>query len=163
MACLTRTMILLVTSLSVSGAFGANGNAADEHDETAQLTKVACEAGRAYARRDLDALDGLTADDYTQTDVRGGVLKRAEWREFVRNRKSVLAVQCDTVEVRFYGEAAVVTGEWTYTMTRPEGKVTSHSRWTSVWTKYTDGWKRHVFQNTYVNPDADKCATRSRR
>jgi ketosteroid isomerase-like protein len=97
------------------------------------------------------------------TDVRGGVLKRAEWREFVRNRKSVLAVQCDTVEVRFYGEAAVVTGEWTYTMTRPEGKVTSHSRWTSVWTKYTDGWKRHVFQNTYVNPDADKCATRSRR
>lgn len=32
------------------------------------------------------------------------------------------------------------------------------SRWTSVWTKYPNGWKRHAFQNTYINAEADRCA-----
>src|SRR5512146_474443 len=83
--------------------------------DVATLKELACTAGHAYAARDLAKLDELTADDYVQTDVRGGVLKRAEWRDFVRNRKSELRVDCDSVEVRFYGDAAVVTGNWTYT------------------------------------------------
>lgn len=124
------------------------------------LTRVACEAGHAYASRNLTALDKLTADDYSQTDVRGGVLKRVEWREFVRNRKSELTVECDNIEVRLYGNAAVVTGGWTYTNRKPDGNTVTRSRWTSVWTKEQDGWKRHAFQNTYVNPRADQCASK---
>jgi ketosteroid isomerase-like protein len=114
----------------------------------AELSRVACAAGHAYASRDLTTLDKLTADDYSQIDVRGGVLKRLEWREFVRNRKSNLTVECESLEVRIYGGAAVVTGGWTYTNRKPDGDVITHSRWTSVWTKERDGWKRHAFQNT---------------
>ena len=132
---------------------------ARETAEMAALKDLACEAGHAYARRDLATLDRLTADDYVQTDVRGGVLNRAQWLDFVRNRKSELTVYCDSVEVRFYCDVAVVTGGWTYTKLE-EGKqtATSRSRWTSVWSKSGSSWKRHAFQNTYVNPNADQSA-----
>jgi ketosteroid isomerase-like protein len=126
--------------------------------EMAALKALACEAKHAYAKRDIATLDRLTADDYVQTDVRGGVLNRAQWLDFVRNRKSELTVDCDSVEVRFYGDAAVVTGGWTYTRMSPDKNSTTRSRWTSVWTKSGTDWKRHAFQNTYVNPNADRCA-----
>jgi len=127
-------------------------------DNTAALKELACRAGRAYAERDLPTLEHLSADDYVQTDVRGGVLHRAGWLDFVRNRKSELQVDCDSVEVHLYGESAVVMGGWTYTRKSTPGSPGIHSRWTSFWTKSADGWKRHAFQNTYVNPNADKCA-----
>jgi len=124
----------------------------------AVLKELACTAGRAYAERDLPTLEHLSAYNYVQTDVRGGVLHRAEWLDFVRNRKSELQADCDSVEVRLYGESAVVMGGWTYTRKSAPGSPGIHSRWTSFWTKSGDGWKRHAFQNTYVNPNADKCA-----
>jgi ketosteroid isomerase-like protein len=138
----------------------ANSAAVDRRTaEMGVLKELACEAGQAYAKRDIATLDRLSADDYVQTDVRGGVLNRAQWLDFVRSRKSELAVDCDSVEVRLYGDVAVVTGGWTYTKI-VEGKQvsTSRSRWTSVWSKSGTSWKRHAFQNTYVNPDADQSA-----
>lgn len=150
-----RIAALLALACSGAAAGAAEPQAAAD---VAHLTRAACEAGTAYAARDLDTLDRLTADDYRQTDVRGGVLTRAQWREFVRNRKSVLTIECDDIEVRLYGPAAVVTGGWTYTSHKPEGDVVVRSRWTSMWTKERDDWKRHAFQNTYVNPRADQCA-----
>ena len=150
----TLSLIWAIALIAPSSA--SSEGAAD----LAELTRLACDAGHAYAAQDLAALDRLTADDYFQTDVRGGVLKRLEWRDFVKNRKSVLTIECDNIEVRFYGGAAVVTGGWTYTNRKSGGDTVTHSRWTSVWTKYLDGWKRHTFQNTYVNPEADQCASK---
>ena len=124
---------------------------------TEELTMLARDAGHAYASRDLTALERLTADDYVQTDVRGGVLNRAQWLEFVRNRKSDLTVETDNVQVSFYGETAVVRGHWTYARQEGDKQIVTDSQWTSVWTHSTEGWKRHVFQNTYVNANADHC------
>jgi ketosteroid isomerase-like protein len=125
--------------------------------DISELTRLATVAGRAYANRDLAILEGLTADDYVQTDVRGGVLNRTQWLEFVKNRKSELTVDTDDVHVAVYGVAAVVRGHWTYTRRAAGKPAVTHSQWTSVWTRYPDGWKRHVFQNTYVNANADRC------
>jgi|SRR5450432_301535 len=127
-------------------------------EATAQLTDLAAEAGHAYASRDMAALERLTAEDYVQTDVRGGVLTRSQWLEFVKNRKSNLTVETDNVQISFYGTTAVVRGHWTYTSKDAEGKdIVKSSQWTSVWTLTPDGWKRHAFQNTYVNLNADHC------
>jgi hypothetical protein len=59
--------------------------------DTAELTRLAMEAGHAYAQRDLPSLEHLTADDFVQTDVRGAQQNRAQWLDFVRNRKSECA------------------------------------------------------------------------
>ena len=104
-------VMFALASINAPAAIGASSS--DITTDIADVTRAACDAGHAYASRDLETLDRLTADDYSQTDVRGGVLKRLEWRDFVRNRKSVLTVECDNVEARFYGGAAVVTGGWT--------------------------------------------------
>ena len=131
----------------------------DRSADTAELTRLAIESGHAYARRDLGTLEQLAAQDYIQTDVRGGVLNRPEWLDFVRNRKSDLTVESDEIEVRFYGEVAVVMGRWTYTLKSPGSDAVSYSRWTSVWTRESDRWKRRAFQNTYINPNADRQVT----
>jgi len=149
-------LILVITPKMGAGLFGADQNA-----ETAELTRLATEAGHAYAARDLAALEKMTADDYTQTDVRGGVLNRAQWLEFVKNRRSDITVDSDDVQVRYYGPVAVVTGHWTYTKKGDGNDIVRYSRWTSVWTKTADGWKRHSFQNTYVNANADLCQVTS--
>lgn len=153
-AAMTVVCSLIAWPVAASDAIRA-GHSAD----TIALTRLACEAGRAYAGRDLKTLDAMTAEDYVQTDVRGRVSTRSEWRDFVQNRKSELSIRCDAIEVRYYSEIAVVTGAWTYTRKTPRDDVVAHSRWTSVWTKTAAGWKRHVFQNTYIDPDADQCGT----
>ncbi len=89
-------------------------------------------------------------------------MNRSQWLEFVKNRKSELTVESDDVQVSFYGSAAVVRDHWTCRSKSGGKDVTRYSQWTSVWTRYPEGWKRHVFQNTYVNPNADGSATEVR-
>ena len=157
---MTALPALLLFLALTAGTPAAPGTPPDRAADTAALKDLACEAGRAYARRDLAALEKLTAEDYRQTDVRGATLPRAEWLEFVKNRKADIGVECDEVEVQYYADVAVVTGHWTYTRQENGQRVVSaQSRWTSVWTRYPEGWKRHVFQNTYINKNADRCAT----
>jgi ketosteroid isomerase-like protein len=132
--------------------------------DTATPTALECEMGRAYARQDLTALDKVNAEDYTQTDTRGVMVTGTEYPAYVRERTaatfrnnvSTLTIECDSIEVRLYGDAPVVTGGWAYTMQKTDGNRVRRSRWTSIWTKYPAGWKRHAFQNTWVNPDANK-------
>jgi ketosteroid isomerase-like protein len=150
---LARVWILLLIPIVSAGEAGAPA----KDFEAPELTTLAREAGRAYARRDLVTLERISADDYVQTDVRGGVLGRAEWLQFVKDRSSDLTISCGDIRMRRYGEAAVVTGEWIYTSHQEEGGDIV-TRWTSVWTQEPDGWKRHLFQNTYVNPKGDRCA-----
>jgi ketosteroid isomerase-like protein len=122
--------------------------------------------GRAYARQDLATLDRLNAEDYTQTDTRGVVVTHDEYHEYVRQRTadtfkngvSTLSIDCENIEVRLYGDAAVVTGEWTYRTQKPDGGTSRRSRWTSMWTRYPGGWKRHAFHNTWLNLDANRPA-----
>ena len=66
----------------------------------------------------------------------------------MKDRKTDLTVESDDVQVRYYGDVAVVMGHWTYTLKGTGPDVVSHSRWTSIWTRDAGGWKRHVFQNT---------------
>jgi ketosteroid isomerase-like protein len=131
---------------------------ADIREATTQLTNLAAEAGHAYARRDLASLERLTADDYVQTDVRGGVLPRSQWLDFVRNRKSEMTVDTDNLQISFYGATAVVAAIGRTPAKTPKERTSSNtSQWTLVWTLTPAGWKRHAFQNTYVNANADHC------
>jgi ketosteroid isomerase-like protein len=152
------TASLLLASVAVAAGQDATSG------DTATLSALGCEMGRAYARRDLATLDRLNAEDYTQTDTRGVVVTHDEYPEYVRQRTadtfkngvSTLSIDCENIEVRMYGDAAVVTGGWTYTVHKGSGDTNRRSRWTSMWTRYPTGWKRHVFQNTWVNSDANR-------
>ena len=151
----SRLAVAVLLAANVTAAAGAATGAATG---VAALKEAACDAEHASASRDIDALDRLTAQDYSQADLRGAVLKRAEWLEFVGKRTSTLTIKCGGVEVNLCHGTAVVTGGWTYTNHKPDADLVTHSRWTSVWTKERATWKRHAFQNTCVNPAAGRCA-----
>jgi ketosteroid isomerase-like protein len=146
-----------IASIMIALPLVSSNAEAARNNDVVELTRLASEAGRAYANRDIPALERITASDYFQTDVRGGVLGRSQWLDFVRKRHSQLTVTTDDVSVRLYGDAAVVAGRWTYVRHEKGSDVTTYSRWTSFWTRDHLQWKRHAFQNTYVNADADRC------
>lgn len=160
-----RPFSAALASLLLTSAVVNAGDLTSNRD-IAQLTSLGCEMGRAYARQDVAALERINAEDYTQTDTRGFFVRQSDYSEYVRQRtaqyvkngSSMLSTDCNDIEVRLYGNAAVVTGEWTYTVRKPEGDTSRRSRWTSMWTRYSGGWKRHAFQNTWVNPDANQPA-----
>jgi mannose-6-phosphate isomerase-like protein (cupin superfamily)/ketosteroid isomerase-like protein len=159
---LQRVAIALVCGCCLAGAVTDSSDRSTA--DIARLKESSCEMGRAYARQDLATLEELNAEDYAQTDTRGVVVTRAEYPQYVRQRTSnliqngvsSLSIDCDSIEVRLYGDAAVVTGGWTYTTKKDERNVVRRSRWTSMWTRYPKGWKRHAFQNTWVDPDANQ-------
>jgi ketosteroid isomerase-like protein len=157
--CVLSAGCSLFAHSQVETATNPGSNPNHHASDISELTNLARDTGNAYARRDLPMLEQLTADDYVQTDVRGGILNRTQWLEFVKNRKSDLTVETDNVQISFYGNTAVVRGRWIYRSKVDVGEALSNSRWTSVWTRYDDGWKRHVFQNTYINAEADECAS----
>jgi hypothetical protein len=145
--------IIIAPTISFSQKMQVPAN----YEDSIELVRLSCESGIAYANRDTVSLKEMTADDYVQTDVRGRFMKKTQWLQFVKNRPTDIKIKCDSIEVRFYNGVAVVTGKWTYNYYAKyynEEKfvniATSVSRWTSVWTKYSKGWKRHIFQNTYL-------------
>ena len=54
----------------------------------------------------------------------GAVYLRAlMWLAFVKNRRSDLTIQCSDIKVSYYGDVAVVTGRWDYTMKQADNKL----------------------------------------
>ena len=56
----------VMTLISAPQLVGSNP-AETQNSDNAELTRLAIEAGHAYARRDLPALERLIADDYAQS------------------------------------------------------------------------------------------------
>jgi hypothetical protein len=95
----------------------------------------------AWARSDVAALDGLLAERYLHADARGRVERRAAWLADAAEPRNV-AISCDDLAVRVHGGMAVVTGS--DVITTPERAEVQ--RFTQVWVKRDEAWRRAAFR-----------------
>jgi ketosteroid isomerase-like protein len=111
----------------------------------------------ALKQFDLQSLQSLLAEDYSQTDLRGEVQDRASWLEYF---KSVVAavhsgdaveVSFEDTKVRAYGNVAVVTGGFTARGQRKGAPLDNAARFTNVWVKRRDAWQLVSYQATPVD------------
>jgi ketosteroid isomerase-like protein len=135
--------LLLLAAVLGQGASGQSNS-----EKT--LLDLARKAGEAWVAHDIATLESLIDDPYFHTDVSGQTWNRAEWLADVPNLKPQPTITFDDVKVRLFGDTAVITGRNVVTLL-VEGKTADRAlRFTQVWRRYGDTWRRAVFHATEV-------------
>jgi ketosteroid isomerase-like protein len=120
----------------------------------ALIKKMENDRIQAGVRKDVDAIAAVTADDYVNIDFDGQVRNKMETLERIRSSEIQLQSNTlDEIEVRIYGNVAVVTGRAT-----PKGTVKGKDfgtpiRYSRVYVKKDRAWQVVLFQQTRVSKE----------
>jgi ketosteroid isomerase-like protein len=110
-----------------------------------ELIALENEWGQAWARHDLAFFDRIEADDYTWTSPSGEVWTKARDLAFVKSLKpgtgGIISQAIAEMEVRLYGDAAIVMGRDIIKETRNGKKISRQERWTDTWVKLDGRWR----------------------
>lgn len=109
---------------------------------------------QAGVHKDVDAIAAVTAEDYVNIDFDGKLRNKASTLERIRSSEIQLQSNTlDEIEVRIYGNIAVVTGRAT-----PRGTMNGKDfgipiRYSRIYVKNNRGWQVVLFQQTRVAKD----------
>jgi uncharacterized protein (TIGR02246 family) len=113
------------------------------HEDTAQqLRRVAQDWVTAELRGDTAALGGILADDFVGIGPLGFMLTKEEWIQ--RHQSGVLrytSLTLEDVQVRVYGDAAILTGRETQTATYGGQDIPGEFRATLIWVRQQGRWR----------------------
>jgi ketosteroid isomerase-like protein len=95
----------------------------------------------AELKRDVDALDALTVEDFTLVGPLGFVLTKQEWLDRYRTGALVTtSLVWDEVHVRVYGDAAIAVGRHTQQATYQGQPADGQFRATHIAVRVGDRW-----------------------
>ena len=104
-------------------------------------------------------MEKYIAPGYLHTDVRGQLLDRTSWLNYIKDRKlkSVTNpnIEFDSVKITIHDDIAFVTGinifsGSAYSDDKIKAKTSQRIRFTQVLKKQNDIWQRILFQATYI-------------
>ena len=109
----------------------------------------------ALVAADFDALDRLLADDLVHvhgTGIPGG---KAHYFEDIRNRFSFVEITRGEPEIRFLGDAALMTGPMLHKVRlKATGDIVTMAAFgTQIWVPAGGGWKQIFYQATPIKSD----------
>jgi hypothetical protein len=141
-----RVVFVLIGLIALWAVSAAAQTAASKKDAkiAAELTKIEKDIGQANVRRDKVFFERIEADEFIFTDSAGGLTTKAEdvaSLDKPAGNLKLVSYEVDDVEVRVYGNAAVVTGRSTTVSKGKEREVTSRSRFTDIFVKRGGRWK----------------------
>ncbi len=112
-------------------------------DNTQQdLRKLADDWAAAERRGDTAFMERTLADDFTAVGPRGFVLTKDQWlQRFTSGSLKYEYLEWDEVNVRPYGDAAIVTGRERQKVDYQGQGMESDLRTTLVWVKQDGQWK----------------------
>jgi ketosteroid isomerase-like protein len=116
-----------------------------------ELARMEREFGEAQPRRDLAKLNRFMADDFVATVPPGKVINKAQVLAQITSPDIEMeSLVNDEIEVRVYGDTAVVTARGT-AKGRYQGKDASGQfRYTRVWVKRQGQWQAVAAQSTMI-------------
>jgi len=96
---------------------------------------------------DCDKLAGLLADDLVHIHANGLVDSKASYLASVREKLYFLKIERPELQIRLFGDTAVVTGKLNQTMRiRDSGAVLElQAVVTQVWLKVSGGWQQSTY------------------
>lgn len=142
---LTIAVIALSCLLIAQAKTQKNSNVADE------IKKLEQQRNEAILKGDTATLDKLTSDDYTNTTAQGKVEKKAEIMDGFKSGKIKFdARELSDLDVRVYGNTAVVTGEVNQKATNNGVDTSGQSRFTRVYVKQNGRWVSVANQATPI-------------
>lgn len=107
-----------------------------------QVRQVEHDWVQAYLNHDLAALESILADDWTYSPADGSFKTRAQVvEEFRVDTMKYETIAPNNVQVRVYGNVAVVTGDEVIKGSDGAMQLNSHIRFTDVLVKRDDRWQ----------------------
>ena len=97
----------------------------------------------ALVKHDWAFLDQILADDCIWTDPDGNVWTKAQFLASLKSGEDVISsLVSDDMEVRVYGDTAVVTGRTTVKEQYKGKDISGQYQWTDMWVKdYAGRWQ----------------------
>ena len=146
-----RNTILISTSLvalvSVGGWLRSDGSQSPTADSAAEIRALEAANNEAIFHGDVAAVENMTSEDYTFITPRGMLLTRAQMLKGVANGAFGNEYrELYDLNIRVYGNAAVVTGRTR--LTRQEGgkDYSDAYRFTRVYVRQKDSWRAVALQ-----------------
>jgi ketosteroid isomerase-like protein len=110
-----------------------------------ELIRLENEWADAWAKHDVAFFERIEADDYTWTSPSGEVWTKAKDLAFVKSLKpgkgAIVSQVIAEMNVRAYGDAAVVTGRDIIKETHEGKEISRQERWTDTWVKLAGRWQ----------------------
>jgi len=136
---LAITMMFVLTVLAASEQVSAQSSSERDKQELGRLEKVWNEA---HEHGDADALQNLWADDIEVPVPKMPVMGKAEVVTFARSgRMKFLRYATSDINIRVYGDAAVVTGRLQRTRTLNGQELSDDWRFTKVYIRQEHTWR----------------------
>ena len=129
-----------------------------------EIKKLELEWFDSYVRGDRAAFDLIVADDVVMTYANGKVGNKSEAiAEIKAPADASYSLTSDDVQVRVYGDTAIVTGRVTEKGTFNGRSLNSQSRYTDVWVRRNGRWQVVSAQSTRLpqGPSPATAATKT--
>ena len=150
-----REVILLFFFIAPTSIKAQNLDSKDQKEVYYTIVLI----GNAWTQNNLDTLEKYIHKDYVHTDVRGQILNRTSWLDYVKDRreKSVRnpILDFEDIKITIYNDIALVTGinsfsGQAFTTNDNNTNKLRKLRFTQVLKKNNNIWKRIMFQATYI-------------
>ena len=116
-----------------------------------QIKKLEQQRNEAILKGDTATLDKLTSDDYTNTTAQGKIEKKADIMDGFKSGKIKFdSRELSDLDVRVYGNTAVVTGQVNQKATNNGVDTSGQSRFTRVYVKQKGRWVSVANQATPI-------------
>jgi uncharacterized protein (TIGR02246 family) len=130
---------------------GQNVNSAPSSEQ--EIRTLEDERNRAILKGDASALERMTADDYTFITLRGELRTKSEIvKGFQSGSFKYESRTISDLNIRVYGDTAVVTGRSTQKGSENGKDYSGDYRFTRVYVKHNGRWLTVALQTTLVQP-----------
>jgi len=123
----------------------------DPATEERELTQLVKDLNEAVVKADVTVLEQVLHEDYVHNRPSGVVEDRAQYLENRKTRRvDFESLVPDEMNVRVYGDTAIVTGRSTAKGKDQHGKIDEQRRWTRVLVRRDGRWQFVHFQATPI-------------
>ena len=143
MKALVATAVLLLA---------ASGSAlADTASDERELTRLVNDLNAALVKQDFAFLERVLDRDFVHYRPHGNVENRAQYREDRKSdRVRFDSLIADDIQVRLYGDTAIVTYRSAAKGKDQDGAIDEQRRWTRVFLRKGGGWQLVESQGTTI-------------
>ena len=146
LTCASALCLTLLHAAPEPASSAAPGDAAQE-----EIKKIEQERNRALLKHDTATLDRMTSDDYTFINQRGELRTKTEiLTGFKSGSFNYDAREVTDLEVRIYGDTAVVTGRAKQKGVENSKDYSGENRFTRVYIRQNGRWVSVALQVTLV-------------
>ncbi len=144
-----RLAVIAISWLFVLGAFCSSAVAQGVAD---QIKKMEMDRAAAVVKGDWAKLEKETSDDYTFITMNGQMSTKSQMIEgFKSGQNKLTANDISEMNVRVFGDVAVVTGKADVKGTLGGKDVTGQAMFTRVYVKKGNHWQAVALQQTSVS------------